>query len=370
MAIQVRFLDLKAQYDSMKEEIDAGIRDVINSSAFAGGPFVERFEEEWAEYCGTRYSVGVGSGTDALWLGLLALGVGEGDEVITVPNTFVATVEAILRTGATPVFVDMDKVHYTMDPRLLENAITSNTRVILPVHMFGQMADMDPIMETARSHGLRVLEDACQAHGATYQGKRAGSVGDAAAFSFYPGKNLGAYGEAGAVTTNNEEIAKKIKMLRNHGQTKKYYHELVGWNSRMDGIQAAVLSAKLRHLDDWNEARRRHASEYGVLLDGLGALQVPGERNSCRHVYHLYVISSENRDGIAGYLRDNAVETGIHYPISVTKQKAYCAFAEQGTRTPIATDSAALMLSLPMYAELSTAQIERVVHLIRKGLSH
>ena len=244
--MKVPFLDLKAHHAPLIEKFDRAIREVIESSAFAGGPFVERFEEEFAAYCGSSYAIGVGNGTDALWLTLLALGIGEGDEVITVPNTFIATVEAITYCKARPVFVDVDEDTFTMNPAELEKSLTERTKAIIPVHLFGQPADMDPILEFARANGLFVIEDAAQAHGAEYKGRKAGTMGDAGCFSFYPGKNLGAFGEAGAVVTNDPELRKQIQVLRDHGQSQKYYHTSMGWNCRMDGIQAAVLSIKLR----------------------------------------------------------------------------------------------------------------------------
>ena len=250
--MEIPFLDLNAQYVSIKNDIHKAIDDVLNSCAFAGGPFVESFEKEFAAFCGCSEAIGVGNGTDALWLSLLALGIGPGHEVITVPNTFIATAEAISFCGATPVFVDVEESTYTINPELLENAITSKTRAIIPVHLNGQMADMDPIMELAHKHGLFVVEDACQAHGAEYKGKKAGAIGNTGCFSFYPGKNLGAYGEAGAIVTNDAGLAKKIRVLRDHGQEKKYHHSVIGWNARMDGIQGAILSVKLKHLPKWN----------------------------------------------------------------------------------------------------------------------
>ena len=276
----VTFLDLKSQYRSIKNEIDEAISSVVESCAFAGGPFVAKFEKNWAAFCGCDHSVGVGSGTEALWVALLALGVGPGDEVITVPNTFIATAEAISFSGAEPVFVDIDESTYNMDPQKLneflkgrcafnsESRILKNTatgrriRAIIPVHLYGMMADMGPIMDSAREYGLAVIEDASQAHGASYNGKTAGSIGHAGCFSFYPGKNLGAYGEAGAVVTNDWDLAEKIRILRDHGQPSKYIHSTIGWNSRMDGIQGAVLDVKLKHIQSWNENRRRAAKQY------------------------------------------------------------------------------------------------------------
>ncbi|MES2693310.1 MAG: DegT/DnrJ/EryC1/StrS family aminotransferase, partial [Verrucomicrobiota bacterium] len=271
----VPFLNLRAQHDPLRPEIMSVIQDVIDNNAFAGGPFVARFEEEFASFCGTRHCVALGSGTEALWLALLALGVGPGDEVITVPATFMATAEAITYCGAKPVFVDIDEQTYTMDPAALERAITPRTRAVIPVHLYGQMADMDPIMEIAARHHLFVIEDACQAHGAEYKGRKAGSIGHAGCFSFYPGKNLGALGEAGAVTTNDSALAGEIATLRDHGQHTKYHHSRIGWNARMDGIQGAVLRLKLRGLAQGNALRRDHARLYDELLSDVEDLVTP-----------------------------------------------------------------------------------------------
>ena len=348
----VPFLDLKAQYASIKGEINAAIQEVLDSCAFAGGPFVEKFEKQWAAYCGVKHAIGVGNGTDALWLALRALGVGPGDEVITVPNTFIATAEAISLTGAKPVFVDVNENCYTMNPELLEVAITAHTKAIIPVHLFGQTADMDPILEIARRRGLYVIEDACQAHGAAYKSKKAGSMGDAAAFSFYPGKNLGAYGEAGAVTTNNEEIAAKIRMLRDHGQSKKYRHDVIGWNARMDGIQGAVLSVKLKHLDDWNRKRRNVAAKYIELLGQTAGLVCPVERLQSRHVYHVYAIRVDARDRLVENLTVNGVNTGIHYPVPVHRTLAY-SFLRVERCLNVTEKVANELVSLPIYPEMA-----------------
>ena len=275
--MKVPFLDLKAHHAPLIEKFDRAIREVIESSAFAGGPFVERFEEEFATFCGSPYAIGVGNGTDALWLTLLALGIGEGDEVITVPNTFIATAEAITYCKARPVFVDVDQDTFTMNPAELEKSLTERTKAIIPVHLFGQPSDMDSILEFARANGLFVVEDAAQAHGAEYKGRKAGTMGDAGCFSFYPGKNLGAFGEAGAVVTNDPELRKQIQMLRDHGQSRKYYHTAMGWNCRMDGIQAAVLSIKLGHLDEANSLRRKHALEYNQAFAGIDEVFTPFE---------------------------------------------------------------------------------------------
>src|SRR5881394_2658112 len=296
--MKVPFLDLKAHHAPLTEEFDRAIREVIESSAFAGGPFVERFEEEFASFCGSSYAIGVGNGTDALWLTLMALGIGRGDEVITVPNTFIATAEAITYCRAQPVFVDVHEDTFTMNPAELERRLTKKTKAIIPVHLFGQPADMDPILDFARAHGLFVIEDAAQAHGAEYKGLKAGTMGDAGCFSFYPGKNLGAFGEAGAVVTNDPELRKQIQMLRDHGQSQKYYHALMGWNCRMDGIQAAVLSIKLRHLYEANSLRRKHALQYNDALAGIDAVLTPSEAKYAKHVYHVYAIRVQERDAV------------------------------------------------------------------------
>src|SRR5437763_10912091 len=273
--MKVPFLDLKAHHAPLLEKFNRAIREVIESNAFAGGPFVERFEKEFAAYCGSKYAIGVGNGTDALWLTLLALGIGEGDEVVTVPNTFFATAEAITYCKARPVFVDVAENTFTMNPAELKKSLTARTKAIIPVHLFGQPANMDPILEFARMHGLFVIEDTAQAHGAEYKGRKAGTLGDAGCFSFYPGKNLGALGEAGAVVTNDAELRKKIQMLRDHGQSQKYYHALMGWNCRMDGIQAAALSIKLRHLDEANSLRSKHATEYNQAFAAIDEVLTP-----------------------------------------------------------------------------------------------
>jgi len=356
--MKVPFLDLKAQYETIKEEINTSIQEVIDSCAFAGGPFVEKFEREYAEFCGADYAIGVGSGTEALWLTLLSLGIGRGDEVITVPNTFIATVEAISFAGATPVFVDIDENYYTMNPDLIENAITPRTKAIIPVHLFGHMADMDPIMEIANRHGLYVIEDACQAHGAEHKGKRAGSVGEAGCFSFYPGKNLGAYGEAGAVTTNNKDLTHKIKMLRDHGQSKKYYHDVIGWNARMDGIQAAVLSVKLKHLEEWNGKRRKNANMYDSLLKEVGDLCIPKVAEYNKHIYHIYAIRTQKRDALITALKEKNIFCGIHYPVPVHLQGAYrYTRLDKGTY-PITEKCSEEFISLPMFEKLVREKIK------------
>jgi len=358
--MRVPFLDLKAQYESIREEIDEAVRRVIERTAFAGGPFVAEFERDFAAAVGAEHAIGVSSGTSALWLALVAAGIGPGDEVITVPNTFIATAEAVSFCGATPVLVDVDESTYTMDPALLEGAITPRTKAVIPVHLFGQTADMDPILDIARAHGLMVLEDAAQAHGAGYLGRPAGSMGDAAAFSFYPGKNLGAYGEAGAVVTNDAALAERIRMLRDHGQERKYSHRMVGWNARMDGIQGAVLGVKLRHLDAWNDARRANARLYAEALSGVGGVVPPSEAAGRRHVYHVFAVRVPSRDEVMEQLKAREIGCGIHYPVPVHLQEAYRHLGLEKGSFPVAERCAAEFLSLPMFPELTSDQIAYV----------
>ena len=357
----VPFLDLKAHHQPLRSEIEAAIREVIDSNAFAGGPFVAKFEEDFAAFCGAPYAIGLGNGTDALWLSLLALGVGPGDEVITVPSTFMATAEAISFCGAKPVFVDIDEQTFTLDPNLLEAAITPRTKAIIPVHLFGQTADMDPILDLARRRHLHVIEDACQAHGAEYKGRKAGTIGVAGCFSFYPGKNLGAFGEAGAVVTSSVELKNRIQMLRDHGQARKYHHAVVGWNARMDGIQGAVLRVKLKYLDQGNAARRAHAQLYNQHLASLNGLATPKEAEYGRHVYHLYVVRVKERDRMLEALAGKGIGCGIHYPIPVHLQEAYRHLGYEKESFLVAERCAEEFLSLPMFPELTPAQIETVV---------
>jgi len=362
--MKVPFLDLKAHHAALIDKLDRAIREVIESGAFAGGPFMKRFEEEFAAYCGSPYSIGVGNGTDALWLTLLALGIGEGNEVITAPNTFIATVEAIIHCKAEPVFVDVDENTFTMDPMELEKNLTAKTKAIIPVHLFGQPADMDPILEFARAHGLFVIEDAAQAHGAEYKGRKAGTMGDAGCFSFYPGKNLGAFGEAGAVVTNNADLRKKIQALRDHGQVRKYHHALFGWNCRMDGIQAAVLSVKLRHLEEGNLLRREHALQYNEAFAGIDGVATPFEADYARHVYHIYAIRVQEREEVRRRLEENGIGCGVHYPIPIHLQEACRSLGYTKGAFPVAEDLAKEFLSLPMFPELTEEQIEYVARCV------
>lgn len=363
--MKVPFLDLKAQYRSIKDEIAVELQKVLDNTAFAGGPFVSQFEKEFAAFCQTDSATGLGSGTTALWAAIRGLGIGEGDEVITTPNTFIATAEAISLSGAKPVFVDIDERTYNINPKLLEAAITAKTRAIIPVHLYGQTADMDPIMKIAGAKGLFVIEDACQAHGAEYKGRRAGSIADAGCFSFYPGKNLGAYGEAGAVVTNNTQLTENMRMFRDHGQEKKYYHSIIGWNGRMDGFQGAVLSVKLKYLDQWNESRRKNAQLYNELLADVDDIILPQEADYAKHVYHLYVIRTQNRDAFMATLAENDVSCGIHYPIPLHLQDAYSSLGYKKGDFPLTEKCAEQIVSLPMFAELTCEQIEYVVEKIK-----
>ena len=368
MNVQVPFLDLRAQHEPLMAEFMDAFRQVTEASAFAGGPFVARFETEFAAFCQTRHALGVGNGTDALWLSLLALGVGPGDEVITVPNSFMATAEAISACGARPVFVDIDEKTYTMDPAQLEAAIRIRTQAIVPVHLFGQTADMDAIQALGRRHGTPVVEDACQAHGAEYKGRKAGSIGAAGCFSFYPGKNLGAFGEAGAVTTDDSELRTKVQMLRDHGQAAKYLHAAIGWNARMDGIQAAVLSVKLRRLRAANDARRAHARRYDELLADEPRVICPIAAPDRKHVYHVYAIRVRDRDAVMQRMAARGVNCAIHYPIPIHLQEAYSFLGYRVGRFPVAERCAREFLSLPMYPELSPQQIEYVVETLKACL--
>jgi dTDP-4-amino-4,6-dideoxygalactose transaminase len=367
--MKVPFLDLNAHHQPIREQLDAAIRDVIDSSAFAGGPFVAAFEKDFAKYCGSNFCVGVGNGTDALWLALLALGVEPGDDVVTVPSTFMATAEAITYCGARPVFADIDEQTYTMDPALLERAITKRTKAIIPVHLFGQCADMDPILEIANKHGIPVVEDACQAHGAIYKGRKAGTLGAAGCFSFYPGKNLGALGEAGGTTTDDKDLAGKMQVYRDHGQHRKYHHSKVGWNARMDGIQGAVLSVKLKLLESSNIRRHAHAMLYDQLLGGMEEIITPSEATHNRHVYHIYAVRVKERDQLLQSLAGKGISCAIHYPIPVHLQEAYSFLGLGKGSFPVAERCADEFLSLPMFPELANEQIHAVAEGVKSCLS-
>lgn len=356
--------DLKAQHQSIRRELDAAIARVLDSTQFVLGSEVAAFEEEFAAYCGARFCIAMNSGTSALHLALLAAEIGPGDEVITVPFTFVATVAAIGYTGATARLVDIDPRRFTMDPARLEAAITPRTKAIIPVHLYGQTADMDPILSIARRHGLMVIEDAAQAHGAEYKGRRAGSLGEAGCFSFYPGKNLGACGEGGAATTSDPELARKLRLLRDWGQESKYRHVVKGYNYRMDGLQGAILRVKLRHLDRWTEARRIHAATYDRLLAG-GPVCTPVAMEGSRHVYHIYALRSRRRDALQESMKQAGVETRVHYPVPVHLLDAYHDLGYGCGDFPESEAMAREQLSLPVYAEMLEAQVEEVAAAVR-----
>ena len=359
----IPFVDLRAQYLSIKHDVDAAIQGVLDSCQFTLGNEVSAFEQEFAAYCACTHGIGVNTGTSALHLALLAAGVGPGDEVITVPFTFVATVSAIGYTGARPVFVDIDPRSYTMDPAAIERAIGPRTKAIVPVHLYGQPADMDPILDIARRRGLAVIEDACQAHGAEYKGRRAGSMGDLGCFSFYPGKNLGAYGEGGMVVTHDAGHARTIRMLRDWGAEKKYHHVLKGFNFRLEGIQGAVLRVKLRHLEQWTQARRAAAAHYDALLAGTG-VATPHAGEDMRHVYHLYVVRTARRQAWQDALGAQGIQTGIHYPTPVHLLPAYADLGHRAGDFPHAEQAANEVLSLPMFPELTASQCETVAQAV------
>jgi dTDP-4-amino-4,6-dideoxygalactose transaminase len=364
--MNIPFVDLKSLHDEIKGELREVFDRVLASSAFVLGPEVQRFEEEFASYCGTDHCVALNTGTAALHLALAASGIGPGDEVITVPHTFIATAEAITAVGAKPVFIDIDPISFTMDPALLEAAITSKTRAIIPVDLYGQVADMDPILEIASRHCIPVIEDACQAHGAEYKGQKAGAFGLAGCFSFYPGKNLGACGEGGAVTTNDADLAKSIRLWRDHGSSKRYEHIFPGLNMRMEGIQGGILSVKLKYLDRWNDQRRAAAATYDKALCDT-AFEIPVEMDYGRHVYHLYVIQSDNRDLLRQQLAEAGIESGLHYPNPLHLQQAYRSLGYRQGDFPVTERIRDRILSLPMYPGIHVEAVERVVSTLRVG---
>ena len=362
--MNIPFVDLQSQYQSIKAEADAAVLAVMKRGDFILGGAVAEFEQVFADYCGAKYAVGVDSGYAALELIVRAYGIGPGDEVITAANTFIATTLAISNAGATPVLVDIDPETYNIDPAKIEAAITPRTRAIMPVHLYGQPVDMDPILAIARKRGLRVFEDAAQAAGARYKGRRIGCLGDAAGFSFYPGKNLGAYGDGGAVVTNDAEIAEKIKLMRNVGQRVKYYHEVKGFNHRLDTIQAAVLKVKLPHLDGWNAERRRAAATYAELLAGLPMI-TPPTAGYAEHIFHLYVVRVRNREALMEHLKQQGIATGLHYPIPIHLQPAYSELGYKAGDFPITEAYAETILSLPIFPELDDDKVAYVVAAIR-----
>jgi len=364
--MNIELVDLKAQYGTIKYDIDTAIQNVIAETAFIGGQHIRIFEEAFAKFCGAKHCIGVGNGTDALFIALKTLGIGVGDEVLTAANSFIATSEAITQSGARVVFVDINPQTYNIDASKIEEKITARTKAIIPVHLYGQPADMEPILALARKYDLRIIEDAAQAHGAIYGEKTVGSIGDMACFSFYPGKNLGAYGDAGAIMTSNDELAKKARMYANHGRLDKYDHEMEGVNSRLDGLQAAILEVKLRYLDAWSESRRRNAYLYNEYLMGTG-LATPIEIEKVKSVYHLYVVRTkkEQRRALQDHLRSAGIATGIHYPIALPNLKAYAYLNHDKNSYPEATKASEEILSLPMYPELTESQIGFVAQRIR-----
>ena len=365
MAQSIPLVDLQAQYQSIQRDVDAAMRRVVEGAQFIMGPDVAQFEDEFAAWCGLPHCVGLGSGTAALELTLRALGIGQGDEVITVAHTFIATAEAISAVGAKPVFVDVDPLTYNLDPDAFAAAITPQTRAVMPVHLYGQPCDMTRIQAVATKHGLAVVEDAAQAHGATWAGQPVGQLGDAACFSFYPGKNLGAYGDAGAVVTHDEKLAAQVRLLRNHGRRSKYLHDQVGFGHRIDTLQAAILRAKLPHLRAWTASRRRLAARYDELLTNVG-VTLPYVAPEANPAWHLYVIRTPARDTLLGALNEAGIGAGVHYPVPLHLQPAYAHLGYPEGSLPVTEEVAATCVSLPLYPEMSDAQQDRVVDAVRQ----
>jgi dTDP-4-amino-4,6-dideoxygalactose transaminase len=360
---EIKLVDLQRQYQTIRKEVLNALDATLSCMELFLGPNVRAFEREFADYCGADEGIGVGSGTDALYLALRACEIGPGDEVITVANTFIATVEAIVMAGAKPVFVDVDAETATMDPEKVAEAITPRTRALMPVHLYGQATEMEPLLALAKEHHLRVIEDAAQAQGTRYHGRRVGTLSDVAAFSLYYSKNLGAYGEAGIVTTNDPDLAARIRMLRDHGSRERYYHELIGMNSRLDEMQAAILRIKLRRLDEWNKQRRAHAMAYTARLQDI--VTTPVERAGSDHIYYAYVIQTDDRDGLRAALAAQGIQTGIHYPVPLHLQPACADFACPKGSLPVTERLAGRILSLPMFPELTESEIDRVCDAIR-----
>lgn len=359
----IPLVDLKAQYHAIKPEIDAAIATIIENTRFIGGQELTEFEKAFAEYQGTEYAIGCASGTGGIFLVLRALGLQPGDEIITTPHTFIATVEPLEEIGIVPVFVDIDPQTYNIDVDQIEAAITPRTKAIMPVHLYGQLAEMDRIMAIAKKHNLLVIEDAAQAHGATYKGKKAGQWGDAAIFSFYPGKNLGAYGDGGAVCTNRQDIAERVAKLRNHGRTKKYEHDVIGYGERLDTLQAAILGVKLRYLEQWNVLRRQHASTYTAQLAALQGLTTPAELPESEPVYHIYCVRvTGDRDALMTALKAQGIGVGVHYPIPLHLQPALAHREYAQGDFPHTEAAANTIISLPIYPELTAKQIEAVIN--------
>ena len=366
--MHVPFVDLKAQYQSLKLEFDAAVEGVLSETAFIAGKYAAAFEREFAEYLGVNHCVGVANGTDAIEIALLSLGIRAGDEVLVPANTFFATAEAVANIGAVPVFVDIDPATYNIDPARIEAAITPLTKAIVPVHLYGLPAEMEQIVAIARKHGLKIIEDCAQAHGATYHGQKVGTFGDAATFSFYPSKNLGAFGDGGAIVTNSDDVESLARAISNHGQLTKNRHSLIGRNSRLDGIQGAVLSVKVPHLDGWIEARRSRAALYNKLLAASGIV-IPVEPDGRQHTYHLYVVQVSDRDSIQARLKEAEIETGIHYPTALPFLEAFAARGYSPADFPVACEQMGRLLSLPMYAELTDEMIEHVCTVLTASVS-
>jgi dTDP-4-amino-4,6-dideoxygalactose transaminase len=365
-SMTVPFLDLSAQYPEILQDVRVALDDVIASRSFILGPAVEHFEHDFASFCESAYAIGVNSGTSAIHLALLACGVGPGDEVITTAHSFIATCWPIRWVGAKAVLVDVDPGTLTIDPDRVARAVTPRTKALLPVHLYGQPADTEPLTQIAAQHGLALIEDACQAHGARYKGRRCGSLGSIACFSFYPGKNLGAFGEGGAVVTSDPKLAESVRKLRDHGQGRRYYHDVPGFNYRMDGLQGAVLGVKLQHLDGWNARRREHARAYDKLLNGCPSLRLTARREECEPVYHLYTLRSARRDDLRTFLAERGVATGLHYPVPIHLQSAMVDLGYHAGDFPVTEDACTTLLSLPMFAELTTEQVEYVAAAVRE----
>lgn len=366
--MSIPLLDLKAQYSQIEEEIEPAVLDVLRSGSYILGPKVEEFERAIADYCDVEYAVGVANGTDALVLSLDALGIGPGDEVITTPFTFYATAESISRLGATPVFVDIDPKTYNIDTGKIEEKITPRTKAIIPVHIFGQPSEMDAIGEIASKHDLKVVEDACQAIGAEYRGRKAGSLGDAACFSFFPSKNLGGAGDGGIVVTNDKELADKIRVLRQHGSTKKYYHGLIGYNSRLDAIQAAILMVKLKYIDKWNDARREKAKLYNELFADSNVVS-PVELEHLKHVYHLYVVRVPNRADVEPVLKEEQIGCGVYYPVPLHLQDVYKGLGYREGDLPVSEAASYETLAIPLYPEIKEEDMRTVAGMIRQSVA-
>lgn len=366
--MHIPLVDLKAQYDRIATEMDEAMAEVIRTTSFIGGPAVKSFETDWARYCHASHAVGLSSGTSALHLALLMAGVGPGDEVLTVSHTFIATAEIVRRLGATVRFVEVDPETYTMDPSALEAAMNPKVRAIVPVHLYGHPADMDPILEIGRRYGVRVIEDAAQAHGAGYKGRIVGSLASLATFSFYPGKNLGAYGDAGAVTAASAEEADRMRRISNHGRAEKYLHDVEGFNYRLDSLQAAVLNVKLKHLDQWTAERRRAAAQYSERLARVAGVTLPKVASWAEPVWHLYVVLVKDRDRVLGALRAEGIDAGVHYPVPLHLQPAYAHLRYRRGEFPVTERAADSCLSLPLFAEITEAQIEQVSVALARAL--